>query len=132
MPYDNGDRKWYCSILSADTPLRRLVELVHSRWPIEPCYEDAKSACGLDPLSRLARGWAASAPRAGHAGLQFSALPALDARCLSGLSTPLASAHPCRLSTAKCSSSTPGARPRCCAMADRDQPDYPVRPRQIF
>ena len=32
----------------ADTPLRRLVELAHSRWPIEQFYEDAKGECGLD------------------------------------------------------------------------------------
>jgi SRSO17 transposase len=45
---ERGDLKGYCSKLPADTPLRRLVELAHSRWPIEQCYEDAKGACGLD------------------------------------------------------------------------------------
>ena len=34
--------------LPADTPLQRLVELAHSRWPIEQFYEDAKGECGLD------------------------------------------------------------------------------------
>jgi len=31
-----------------DTPLQRLAELAHSRWPIEQFYEDAKGECGLD------------------------------------------------------------------------------------
>src|SRR5262249_36774406 len=47
-PGDRGDRKWYWSNLPADTPLCRLVELAHSRWPIEQFYEDAKGECGLD------------------------------------------------------------------------------------
>jgi SRSO17 transposase len=48
IPGDRGDRKWYFSTLPADTPLHRLVELAHSRWPIEQFYEDAKGECGLD------------------------------------------------------------------------------------
>lgn len=45
---DHGDVKWYDSNLPVDTPLPRLVELAHSRWPIEQFYEDAKGECGLD------------------------------------------------------------------------------------
>jgi SRSO17 transposase len=48
VPGDGGEVKWYFSTLPADTPLRRLVELAHSRWPIEQFYEDAKGECGLD------------------------------------------------------------------------------------
>jgi SRSO17 transposase len=48
MPSEHGDLKWYFSTLPADTPLHRLVELAHSRWPIEQFYEDAKGECGLD------------------------------------------------------------------------------------
>jgi SRSO17 transposase len=48
VPGDGGEEKWYCSTLSADTPLHRLAEVAHSRWPIEQCYEDAKGECGLD------------------------------------------------------------------------------------
>ena len=48
VPGNSGDRKWYFSTLPADTPLRRLVEVAHSRWPIEQFYEDAKGECGLD------------------------------------------------------------------------------------
>jgi SRSO17 transposase len=48
LPGERGDSKWYWSNLPADTPLQRLVELAHSRWPIEQFYEDAKGECGLD------------------------------------------------------------------------------------
>jgi SRSO17 transposase len=48
VPGTRGDIKWYYSNLPADTPLQRLVELAHSRWPIEQFYEDAKGECGLD------------------------------------------------------------------------------------
>jgi SRSO17 transposase len=48
LPGEDGEVKWYCSTLPADTPLHRLVEVAHSRWPIEPFYEDAKGECGLD------------------------------------------------------------------------------------
>ena len=34
--------------LPADTPLPRRGELAHRRWPLEPCYEDAQGAWGLD------------------------------------------------------------------------------------
>jgi SRSO17 transposase len=48
VPGERGEVKWYISNLPADTPLQRLVELAHSRWPIEQFYEDAKGECGLD------------------------------------------------------------------------------------
>jgi SRSO17 transposase len=48
VPGDSGEVKRYCSNLAAGTPLHRLVELAHSRWPIEQFYEDAKDECGLD------------------------------------------------------------------------------------
>ena len=48
VPGDSGEVKWYCSNLPADTPLQRLVELAHSRWPIEQFDADAKGECGLD------------------------------------------------------------------------------------
>src|SRR5262252_4388071 len=48
VPGERGEVKWYYSNLPADTPLQRLVELAHSRWPIEQFYEDAKGECGLD------------------------------------------------------------------------------------
>jgi len=34
--------------LPAETPLPRLVELAHLRWPVEQFYEDGKGECGLD------------------------------------------------------------------------------------
>jgi SRSO17 transposase len=48
LPGERGEVKWYYSNLPADTPLQRLVDLAHSRWPIEQFYEDAKGECGLD------------------------------------------------------------------------------------
>jgi SRSO17 transposase len=48
VPGERGEVKWSLSNLPTDTPLRRLVELAHSRWPIEQFYEDAKGECGLD------------------------------------------------------------------------------------
>ena len=47
VPGERGEVQWSFSNLPADTPLRRLVELAHSRWPIEQFYEDAKGECGL-------------------------------------------------------------------------------------
>jgi SRSO17 transposase len=47
-PGQRGAVQWYDSNLPADTPLHRLVTLVHSRWPIEQFYEDARGEGGLD------------------------------------------------------------------------------------
>jgi SRSO17 transposase len=48
VPGERGEGQWYCSTLPADTPRQRLVEVAHSRWPIEQCSEDAKGEGGLD------------------------------------------------------------------------------------
>lgn len=48
LPGDDGEAKFYFLKLPADTPLQRLVEVAHSRWPIEQFYEDGKGGCGLD------------------------------------------------------------------------------------
>jgi SRSO17 transposase len=48
LPGKRGEVQWYASHLPAATPLRRLVEVAHSRWPIEQFYEDVQGACGLD------------------------------------------------------------------------------------
>jgi SRSO17 transposase len=48
LPGEEGEPKWFFSSLPAETPLSRLVELAHLRWPIEQFYEDAKGECGLD------------------------------------------------------------------------------------
>jgi SRSO17 transposase len=45
---EEGEPKWFFSCLPADTPLSRLVELAHLRWPVEQFYEDGKGECGLD------------------------------------------------------------------------------------
>jgi SRSO17 transposase len=48
LPGEEGEQKYYFSILPADTPLERLATLAHARWTIEQFYEDAKGECGLD------------------------------------------------------------------------------------
>jgi SRSO17 transposase len=48
LPGEEGDPKWFFSDLPASTPLKRLVELAHLRWPVEQFYEDGKGECGLD------------------------------------------------------------------------------------
>jgi SRSO17 transposase len=48
VPGDGGEGKWYYRNWPVDTPLQRLVERAHGRWPIEQFYEDAKGECGLD------------------------------------------------------------------------------------
>ena len=47
MPEQSGPLKWYFSDYAADTPLARLVELVHRRASIERGYEDDKGFIGL-------------------------------------------------------------------------------------
>lgn len=48
LPGEEGEPKWFFSCLPAETPLPRLVELAHLRWPVEQFYEDGKGECGLD------------------------------------------------------------------------------------
>lgn len=48
LPGEEGEAKFYFLHLPVDTSLQRLVELAHSRWPIEQFYEDSKGECGLD------------------------------------------------------------------------------------
>ena len=116
-----GDCTGYCSTLPADTPRRRLVEVAHSRWPSEQCYEDAKGEWGVDPYQ--GRRWDGLHRHRALVMLAYSFLarqrwtPANSAGC-----SPLGGA-----------SSVPGdpapgaavAVPRRCAMAHRDQPDRP-------
>lgn len=45
---EEGQSKWFFSCLPAETPLIRLVELAHLRWPVEQFYEGGKGECGLD------------------------------------------------------------------------------------
>lgn len=47
VPGEEGDAKYYCSNLPADTSLERLVTVAHARWLVEQFYEDAKGKCGL-------------------------------------------------------------------------------------
>ena len=123
MPGERGEVKWYYSNLPVDTLLQRLVEVAHSRWPIEQFYEDAKGECGLDHYQ--GRRWDGLHRHLALVMLAYSFLarqrwmPADPA----GFS-PLwggASVVP--------GSPSPGAAvalPRRRVMAHRDQPDCPV------
>src|SRR5438034_4005294 len=45
---EEGQIKYWFSVLPRETSLQRLVLLAHARWVIEQFYEDAKQECGLD------------------------------------------------------------------------------------
>jgi SRSO17 transposase len=54
----DGDRQYYFSNLSPDTPLKTLVRIARSRWAIEVQYRDLKTELGLDHFEgRSYPGW---------------------------------------------------------------------------
>jgi SRSO17 transposase len=58
LPEHTGPRKWYFSDYPVDTPLARLIELVHRRASIERGYQDDKGFIGLsDYVGRLWHGF---------------------------------------------------------------------------
>jgi SRSO17 transposase len=124
VPGESGDRKWYVRNLPADTPLCRLVELAHSRWPIEQFYEDAKGECGLDHYQ--GRRWDGLHRHLALVMLAYSFLawqrwtPADPAGFSPLQGAPLLPSGP-----------SPGARmalPGCRVMAHGDEPNCPVPP----
>jgi hypothetical protein len=124
IPGEHGDLKWYVSNLPADTPLPRLVELAHSRWPIEQFYEDAKGECGLDHYQ--GRRWE-GLPR--HLALVMLAYSFLA--CQRWTPTDSVGFSPLRGAPVVPGGPSPGARvavPRRRVMAHRDQPNCPVPP----
>ena len=42
-----GERKYFISNAPAETPLKKLLQVAFSRWPIERCFEDQKGEVGL-------------------------------------------------------------------------------------
>jgi len=124
VPGERGEVKWYYSTLSADTPLQRLVELAHSRWPIEQFYEDAKGECGLDHYQ--GRRWDGLQRHLALVMLAYSFL----ARQRWTLADP-AGFFPLWEAPVLPSSPSPDiavAVPGCRVMAHRDQPNYPFPP----
>jgi SRSO17 transposase len=124
VPCDSGDLKWYWSNLPADTPLRRLVELAHSRWPIEQFYEDAKGECGLDHYQ--GRRWDGLQRHLALVMLAYSFLA-----CQRWTPADPAGFSPLRGAPIVPSGPSPGAAvavPRRCVMAHRHQPDCPFPP----
>jgi SRSO17 transposase len=124
IPGERGDCKWYFSNLPADTPLQRLVELAHSRWPIEQFYEDAKGECGLDHYQ--GRRWDGLHRHLALVMLAYSFLarqrwmPANPAGFSPLWRAPVVPGGP--------SPGAPVALPRCRTMAHRDQSDCPFPP----
>lgn len=47
--------KYYLSNASTDTPLLKLVQVGHTRWPVEDCFLQGKQELGLDAYE--VRGW---------------------------------------------------------------------------
>jgi len=122
VPGERGEVKWYYSNLPADTPLQRLVELAHSRWPIEQFYEDAKGECGLDHYQ--GRRWDGLHRHLALVMLAYSFLARQR-----WTPAPLAGFSPLRRASVVPGDPSPGARvalPRCGVMAHRHQPNRPV------
>lgn len=67
-----GEWRYSFSTLPADTPLKRLVELAHRRWPIERFHEDAKGLLGWDAYQ--GRLWTGFHRHAGVVMLTYSFL----------------------------------------------------------
>jgi len=122
VPGERGEVKWYYSNLPADTPLQRLVELAHSRWPIEQFYEDAKGECGLDHYQ--GRRWDGLHRHLALVMLAYSFLARQR-----WTPAPLAGFSPLRRASVVPGDPSPGAPvalPRCGVMAHRNQPNRPV------
>jgi DDE family transposase len=119
-----GEVKWYCRNLPADTPLQRLVELAHSRWPIEQFYEDAQGECGL--AHDQGRRWDGLHRHLALVMLAYSFLARQR-----WTPAPLAGFSPLGGAAVFPSRPPPGARvalPRCGVMAHRHQSNRPVPP----
>ena len=124
VPGDRGEVQWYFSTLPADTSLRRLVELAHSRWPIEQFYEDAKGECGLDHYQ--GRRWDGL-----HRHLALVMLAYSFLACQRWTPADPAGFSPLRRPAVVPGGPSPGAPvalPGCRTLAHRDQSDYPFPP----
>ena len=123
-PGERGDLKWYFSNLPVDTPLHRLAELAHSRWPIEQFYEDAKGECGLDDYQ--GRRWDGL-----HRHLALVMLAYSFLACQRWTPTATAGFFPLRGAAVVPGGPSPGAPvalPRCGIMAHYDQPNCALPP----
>jgi SRSO17 transposase len=121
---ERGEVKWYFSTLPADTPLQRLVEVAHSRWPIEQFYEDAKGECGLDHYQ--GRRWDGLHRHLALVMLAYSFLARQR-----WMPANLAGFSPLWGAAIVPSGPPPGAPvalPRCRVMAHCDQPNRPLSP----
>jgi SRSO17 transposase len=122
LPGARGEVKWYDSNLPAETPRQRLVELAHSRWPIEQFYEDAKGECGLDHYQ--GRRWDGLHRHLALVMLAYSFLARQR-----WMPTDPVGFSPLRGAPLVPGGPSPGARvalPGCRVVAHRDQPNRPV------
>jgi SRSO17 transposase len=124
VPGGSGEEKWYYSNLPPDTPLHRLVEVAHSRWPIEQFYEDAKGECGLDDYQ--GRRWDGL-----HRHLTLVMLAYSFVARQRWMPTAPVGFSPLRRTPVVPSGPSPGARvavPGCGVMADRHQSNRSLPP----
>jgi SRSO17 transposase len=124
VPGEHGDSKWYVSNLPAATPLQRLAELAHSRWPIEQFYEDAKGECGLADYQ--GRRWDGL-----HRHLALVMLAYSFMTCQRWTPATTAGFSPLRRAPVVPGSPPPGAHvalPRCRVVAHGDEPDCSLPP----
>ena len=124
LPGEGGEEKWYYSNVPADTALHRLVELAHSRWPIEQFYEDAKGECGWDHYQ--GRRWDGLQRHLALGMLAYSFLA-----CQRWTPAAPAGVSPLRGAPVLPSRPSPGAGvalPGCRVMAHGVQPDCPLPP----
>jgi SRSO17 transposase len=122
LPGARGEVKWYYSNLPAETPLQRLVELAHSRWPMEQFYEDAKGEGGLDHYQ--GRRWDGLHRHLALVMLAYSFLARQR-----WMPTDPVGFSPLRQAPLVPGGPSPGARmalPGCRVVAHRDQPNPPV------
>jgi len=129
LPGEEGEAKFYFLLLPADTPLQRLVELAHSRWPIEQFYEDSKGECGLDEYQ--GRRWDGFHR---HLALVMLAYSYLAVQRLSPMPSPVAIGDglpPLSTTTVAPSGSSPAPRlalPGSRAVAHRHRPNQNLPP----
>jgi SRSO17 transposase len=124
VPGARGDLQWYWSNLPTDTPLRRLVEWTHSRWPIEQFYADAQGECGVDHSQ--GRRWEGR-----HRHLALVMLADSFLACQRGMPADPAGFSPlwgAPVVPGGPSPGTPVALPGCGVMAYRDQSNCSLPP----
>ena len=124
VPGERGEVKWDCRTRSAATSLRRLGALAPSRWPIEPVYEEAKGAWGLDHYQ--GRRWDGRHRQRALVMLAYSFVT--RQRWRPAMAAGFAPLWGAAVVAGRPSSGARVAVPRCRVMAHGNQPDHPCPP----